>query len=97
MSPRRLAILVLVAVALPAEAETRSGSFGITVRVVRSLPVATAPAATTAFVSASPSVSLPCGTASSATCGAAAARSAAGGAAVVTTFPDGAPTAVVER
>ncbi len=97
MSPRLLAILALVAAALPARAATRSGSFGITVRVVRSGPAATAPAATTAFVAASPAVSLPCGTASSAACGAAAARSAAGGIAVLTTFPDGAPTAVVER
>ncbi len=97
MSPRRLALLVLIAAALPARAETRSGSFGITVRVVRPAPAATAPAATTAFVAASPSVSLPCGTATSATCGLAAARTATGGTAVVTTFPDGAPTAVVER
>ncbi len=97
MSARRLALLVLVAAALPAGAETRSGSFGITVRVVRPAPAATAPAATTAFVARSPSISLPCGTASSATCLAAAAQTAAGGSAVVTTFPDGAPTAVVER
>ena len=92
--------MLLVAATTAAQAESRSTTFGVSVRVVAPLrsrsPSAPRPAA---FVIEQGRASLPCGATSSPGCLAAVAAAARGSdlPVVLTAFTDGTPGAVVER
>jgi hypothetical protein len=92
--------MLLVAGTTVAQAESRSATFGVSVRVVatlRSRTPSTAPPA--AFVIEAGRASLPCGTPMSSGCQAAVAAAAHASdlPVVLTAFTDGTPGAVVER
>ena len=82
-------------------AEERKASFGVSMRVVRSLRTASTDSPLAAFVGRTEPTALPCGPPRSPACAAAAAEAGASAASqgpvVLTILADGSPTGIVER
>ena len=97
-----IALLIAALVATPAMAAPASGSFGISMQVVRRAPTALTGSVLPALVATPNGASaIPCGTAGSTACLAAASAAQAtlptGAPVVVTVLTDGAPVAIIER